>query len=257
MNEISQRIIISLSNEKRGIPMGHLIYIADDEANIRDLIKSFLESDGYTVAAFATGDELTEAFDREPADLVILDIMMPGTDGLTVCKQLREKSSVPIIILTAKDSEYDYVHGITIGSDDYLTKPFRPTALLMRVRSLLRRMEMNEKSDQTIRSGDKDVSVGDLTFSAEKNELFCGGKTVKLTRTELRMLLYMMKNPQKAYSREELLNEIWGFDTKVETRVTDETLRRIRKQLSLCGSNVSVRTMWGFGYRIEVDGDQK
>lgn len=237
--------------------MGHLIYIADDEANIRDLIKSFLESDGYTVSAFSTGDALAEAFEKEPADLVILDIMMPGTDGLTICKQLREKSGVPIIMLTAKDSEYDYVHGITIGSDDYLTKPFRPTTLLMRVRSLLRRMDMNEKIEQPVKKTDEVISVGDLVYSGERNEINCNGVPLRFTRTELKMLLYMMKNPQKAYSRDELLNTVWGFDTKVETRVTDETLRRIRKQLSACGSNVSVKTMWGFGYRIEVDGDKK
>jgi len=237
--------------------MSHSIYIADDEKNTRDLIKSFLESDGYEVSAFETGDELKAVFDEKPADLVILDIMMPGTDGLTLCRKLREKSSVPIIILTAKDSEYDYVQGITIGSDDYLTKPFRPTALLMRVRSLLRRMDMNEKGDRSSKMSDEDISIGDLTFSGRRNEILCGGRPVKLTRTELKMLSYMMKNPEKAYSRDELLNAIWGYDTKVETRVTDETLRRIRKQLSACKSNVSVRTMWGFGYRIEVNGDKK
>ncbi len=237
--------------------MSHSIYIADDEKNIRDLIKSFLESDGYEVSAFETGDELKTAFDEKPADLVILDIMMPGTDGLAVCKQLREESGVPIIILTAKDSEYDYVHGITIGSDDYLTKPFRPTALLMRVRSLLRRMDMNEKSDHSSKASEEDTGIGDLTFSSSRNEILCSGKPIKLTRTELKMLSYMMKNPDKAYSRDELLEAIWGFDTKVETRVTDETLRRIRKQLSACESNVSVKTMWGFGYRIEVNGDKK
>lgn len=237
--------------------MSHSIYIADDGKNIRDLIKSFLESDGYEVSAFETGDELKAVFDEKPADLVILDIMMPGTDGLTLCRKLREESSVPIIILTAKDSEYDYVQGITIGSDDYLTKPFRPTALLMRVRSLLRRMDMNEKGDRSSKMSDEDISIGDLTFSGRRNEILCGGRPVKLTRTELKMLSYMMKNPEKAYSRDELLNAIWGYDTKVETRVTDETLRRIRKQLSACESNVSVRTMWGFGYRIEVNGDKK
>lgn len=237
--------------------MSHSIYIADDEKNIRDLIKSFLESDGYEVSAFETGDELKAVFDEKPADLVILDIMMPGTDGLTLCRKLREESSVPIIVLTAKDSEYDYVQGITIGSDDYLTKPFRPTALLMRVRSLLRRMDMNEKGDRSSKMSDEDISIGDLTFSGRRNEILCGGRPVKLTRTELKMLSYMMKNPEKAYSRDELLNAIWGYDTKVETRVTDETLRRIRKQLSACESNVSVRTMWGFGYRIEVNGDKK
>ena len=164
--------------------MSHSIYIADDEKNIRDLIKSFLESDGYEVSAFETGDELKAVFDEKPADLVILDIMMPGTDGLTLCRKLREKSSVPIIILTAKDSEYDYVQGITIGSDDYLTKPFRPTALLMRVRSLLRRMDMNEKGDRSSKMSDEDISIGDLTFSGRRNEILCGGRPVKLTRVQ-------------------------------------------------------------------------
>lgn len=233
--------------------MSHSIYIADDEKNIRELIKSFLESDGYNVSAYATGDELMEDFFKKPADLVILDIMMPGTDGLRVCRLLREKSSVPIIMLTAKDSEYDYVQGITIGSDDYLTKPFRPTELLMRVRSLLRRMDMNEKTEHL----KENITVGDLTFSKDRNEITCNGVPLKFTRTELKMISYMMQNPEKAYSREELLNAIWGYDARVETRVTDETLRRIRKQLSAGGSRVSIKTMWGYGYQIEVMGEKK
>lgn len=131
--------------------MGASIYIADDEKNIRDLITKFLESDGYSVTAFETGDELMEEFLKKPCELVILDIMMPGTDGLTICRQLRTITDVPIIMLTAKDSEYDYVRGITLGGDDYLTKPFRLTTLLMRVKSLLRRMDMNTKK-VTVRS---------------------------------------------------------------------------------------------------------
>ncbi len=126
--------------------MSYSIYIADDEKNIRDIIKSFLERDGYAVSAFENGDDLMSAFFQQPCDLVILDIMMPGTDGLTICRMLREKTDVPIIMLTAKNSEYDYVKGITLGSDDYLTKPFRPTTLLMRVHALLRRIEMSKKS---------------------------------------------------------------------------------------------------------------
>lgn len=124
--------------------MGASIYIADDEKNIRDLITKFLECDGYSVTAFETGDELMEEFLKKPCELVILDIMMPGTDGLTICRQLRTITDVPIIMLTAKDSEYDYVRGITLGGDDYLTKPFRLTTLLMRVKSLLRRMDMRQ-----------------------------------------------------------------------------------------------------------------
>lgn len=231
--------------------MAYSIYIADDEENIRALIKSFLESDGYKVADFKTGDDLFEAFKVCPCDLAILDIMMPGTDGLTVCRNLREITDIPIIMLTAKDTEYDYVQGITIGSDDYLTKPFRPTTLLMRVRSLLRRMEMNETRDKR-RQIKNNITVGNLKYSAEQNAVFCENQPVNLTQTELKMLLFMLRNPKKAYSREDLLENVWGYGTGVETRVTDETLRRIRKKLSLSKSNVRIRTIWGYGYTVEV-----
>ncbi len=234
--------------------MSYSIYIADDEKNIRDIIKSFLERDGYVVSAFENGDDLMTAFFQKPCDLVILDIMMPGTDGLTICRMLREKTDVPIIMLTAKNSEYDYVKGITLGSDDYLTKPFRPTTLLMRVHALLRRIEMSKKSYAQSKA---DIVVGNLTFSPDSNAVYCASKPVDLTQTELRMLSYMLQNPEKAYSRDELLKKVWGYESEAETRVTDETLRRIRRKLSIAGSNVSVQTIWGYGYRLRVSEDTK
>ena len=228
--------------------MGHSIYLADDEKSIRELLHSFLASDGYTVRSFESGDALLEAFRQEPAELVILDIMMPGTDGLTVCRELRSVSDIPIILLTAKDSELDYVMGISQGSDDYLTKPFRPTILLMKVRALLRRVEM----DRGKTAAEKDeLHYGDLRYSTTENAVLCGNTSVALTQTELRLLSYMLKQPEKAYSREELLNAVWGFDSEVETRVTDETLRRIRKKLLQADSTVSVSTIWGFGYKLK------
>lgn len=229
------------------------IYIADDEKNIRDVITKFLESDGYSVSAFENGDLLMQAFLKKPAQLVILDIMMPGTDGLTICKQLREITNVPIIMLSAKDTEFDYVQGITIGGDDYLTKPFRPTTLLMRVRSLLRRMDMN--NPKATEDKPQGLTVGNLEFNAPANTVYCNGKAIGFSQTELKMLTYMLKNTEKAHSKEELLEKIWGFETQVETRVTDETLRRIRRKLSLAGSNVGVETIWGYGYKINVAGD--
>ena len=229
------------------------IYIADDEKNIRDVITKFLESDGYSVSAFENGDLLMQAFLKKPAQLVILDIMMPGTDGLTICKQLREITNVPIIMLSAKDTEFDYVQGITIGGDDYLTKPFRPTTLLMRVCSLLRRMDMN--NPKATEDKPQSLTVGNLEFNAPANTVYCNGKAIGFSQTELKMLTYMLKNTEKAHSKEELLEKIWGFETQVETRVTDETLRRIRRKLSLAGSNVSVETIWGYGYKINVAGD--
>ena len=227
--------------------MEHSIYLADDEKSIRELLHSFLASDGYTVRSFESGDALLEAFRQEPAELVILDIMMPGTDGLTVCRELRAVSDIPIILLTAKDSELDYVMGISQGSDDYLTKPFRPTILLMKVKALLRRVEM----DRGKTAAEDELHYGDIRYSATENVIFYGAAPVSLTQTELRLLSYMMKQPEKAYSREELLNAVWGFDSEVETRVTDETLRRIRKKLLQAGSTVSVSTIWGFGYKLK------
>ena len=230
--------------------MGHSIYLADDEKSIRELLHSFLASDGYTVRSFESGDALLEAFRQEPAELVILDIMMPGTDGLTVCRELRSVSDIPIILLTAKDSELDYVMGISQGSDDYLTKPFRPTILLMKVKALLRRVEM----DRGKTAAEDELHYGDIRYSATENVIFYGAAPVSLTQTELRLLSYMMKQPEKAYSREELLSAVWGFDSEVETRVTDETLRRIRKKLLQAGSTVSVSTIWGFGYKLKGAG---
>ena len=227
--------------------MEHSIYLADDEKSIRELLHSFLASDGYTVRSFESGDALLEAFRQEPAELVILDIMMPGTDGLTVCRELRAVSDIPIILLTAKDSELDYVMGISQGSDDYLTKPFRPTILLMKVKALLRRVEM----DRGKTAAEDELHYGDIRYSATENAIFYGAAPMSLTQTELRLLSYMMMQPEKAYSREELLSAVWGFDSEVETRVTDETLRRIRKKLLQAGSTVSVSTIWGFGYKLK------
>ena len=227
--------------------MEHSIYLADDEKSIRELLHSFLASDGYTVRSFESGDALLEAFRQEPAELVILDIMMPGTDGLTVCRELRAVSDIPIILLTAKDSELDYVMGISQGSDDYLTKPFRPTILLMKVKALLRRVEM----DRGKTAAEDELHYGDIRYSATENAIFYGAAPMSLTQTELRLLSYMMKQPEKAYSRKELLSAVWGFDSEVETRVTDETLRRIRKKLLQAGSTVSVSTIWGFGYKLK------
>jgi two-component system response regulator ResD len=138
--------------------------------------------------------------------------------------------------------------GFSQGSDDYLTKPFRPTILLMKVKALLRRVEMDRGKPT---AADGELRYGDIRYSATENDVFCGAAPVALTQTELRLLSYMMKHPEKAYSREELLNAVWGFDSEVETRVTDETLRRIRKKLMQAGSRVSVTTIWGFGYKLK------
>jgi len=226
--------------------MKKLIYAADDDNNIREILKSFLVDSGYDVQVFSTGDALFEEFQRKECDLVVLDIMMPGKDGLTICKKLRHISTVPIIILTAKESEMDYTMGITYGGDDYLIKPFRPSILVLRIKALFRRMEMERTPDEEM------LSFGDINYSGKDHAVFCRGKNVGLSMTELAFLRYMMKNFDKAIPRNEFLNEVWGLYAEVETRVTDETVRRVRKKLKAAGSTVAITAIWGYGYRLEV-----
>lgn len=227
--------------------MKKLIYAADDEENIREILKSFLVDSGFDVEVFPTGDELFTAFQEKPCDLAVLDIMMPGTDGLTICKNLRAISKVPIIILTAKDSEMDYVTGMIYGGDDYLMKPFRPSMLVMRIKALFRRIDMEHEEKKS----DDVVGFSDLTYYAKTRQILCSGKTVPLTITELALLRYMIEQSDRAIPREELLDEVWGITADIETRVTDETVRRIRKKLAAAGSRVAVTVVWGYGYKLE------
>ena len=223
-----------------------MIYIADDEKNIRNLLQDFLVSSGYEVRLFENGEDLLKAFEDAKPDLVILDIMMPGKDGLQCCEELREKSSVPIILLTARDTELDYVSGITIGSDDYLTKPFSPMVLLMRIKALLRRVSMSENEQLHT----EDLKYCDLHYKKDENVLYCGKNIFDLTQTEFRQLVYMLEKPGKVFTREELLDKIWGYEATVETRVADETVRRIRGKLAKANSKAVIETVWGFGYRL-------
>ena len=224
------------------------ILICDDEQDIVNALKIYLSGGDYCLFEASNGREALEVVEKNDIHLILMDIMMPQLDGIAATAKLREKSNVPIILLTAKDSELDYVMGISQGSDDYLTKPFRPTILLMKVKALLRRVEMDRGKTA---AAEDELHYGDIRYSATENAVFCGSTIVALTQTELRLLSYMMKQPEKAYSREELLSAVWGFDSEVETRVTDETLRRIRKKLLQAGSTVSVGTIWGFGYKLK------
>lgn len=223
------------------------IYVADDDDNIRQIVKTFLSSDGYAVEDFPTGDLLLERFRQTPCDLAILDVMMPGSDGFTVCTELRKLSTVPIIMLTARDSENDYAMGLGLGSDDYITKPFSAMALVMRVRAIFRRIDFESQKHEAPAAAA--VSVGKLTLDEDRRHILGGGKPLALTPTEYEVLKYLMLRPDQAVSREELLNSVWGFEAVVETRATDDTVRRLRQKLDGCGVNIAA--VWGYGFRLE------
>ena len=227
--------------------MSKLIYAADDELNIRQLIQSFLEEEGYEVETFETGDALLEKFKQKPSDLVILDVMMPGTDGLSICNTIRKFSSVPIIILTARDTTADYVTGITLGCDDYFTKPFSPVMLTMRVKAMFRRVELDKAIPY-----DEKLEYGDIEIMPKQKVAKCKGADLKLTITELNVLQYLMEKNGNAVSRDELLEKIWGYTSEVETRVTDDNIKRIRKKMNQQGSNVEIVTVWGYGFKLAI-----
>lgn len=223
-----------------------LIYIADDEIKIQELIKMFLEKEGYDVQVFSDGETLLKAFMKRPSDMLILDIMMPQLDGLTLCSEIRKESNVPIIIISAKDSESDKIAGLMLGSDDYMTKPFSPVELVLRVKSIFRRMEF----EKVPKVNQADVTVSDVTIHIEGRYAVCNGQDLKLTPMEFNLLLYLTKNVNRGISREELLNKVWGFDSEVDTRATDDMIKRIRKKIAGTGSSLKIETLWGFGFKI-------
>jgi DNA-binding response OmpR family regulator len=223
------------------------IYLADDEQSIRDLIYLFLANEGYEVLTFPNGDQLLKAFESDPADMVILDIMMPGTDGLVLCSEIRKRSNALIIIVSARDSETDRITGITLGSDDYLTKPFSPMELVTRVKALFRRMEL----DKGIYKNDR-YSFGNLTIDISKREAYIDGKSFDMTPTEFALMVYLTKKEEQAVSREELLKHVWKFDFDVDTRATDDVIKRLRKKLNAAGADVKIQSVWGFGFRLEI-----
>lgn len=232
--------------------MSKVIYAADDEKAIRELIEAFLQDSGYEVEIFENGDLLYDRFMEKASDMVILDIMMPGSDGLEICKKLRKVSDVPIIMLTARDTENDFVLGMTIGSDDYITKPFRPTMLQMKIKAIFRRIELEHKELEHGDMRQKELKVGSLRISSYERKIYSEktGQTLEFSMTEFALLSYLAENPGKAVSREECLKQVWGIETDVETRVVDETIRKIRKKLTALNCKVRIETVWGHGYRI-------
>lgn len=226
-----------------------LIYIADDEVKIQDLIKMFLKKEGYEVETFSDGKLLLEAFRRKSPDMILLDIMMPKLDGLEVCTEIRKESEVPIIIISAKDTEGDKIAGLMLGSDDYMTKPFSPVELVLRVKSIFKRIELqkNYKEKQDV------IYILDLIFYPDRRYALCNGIDLKLTPMEFNLFLYLIENKNKGVSREELLNKVWGFDSEVDTRATDDMIKRIRKKLMGANSKVKIETLWGFGFMISDD----
>lgn len=219
------------------------VYIADDEKNIRELIGSFLTEADIEVELFETGDQLLLRFMEAEADVVILDVMMPGTDGFGIATAIRKRSDVPIILLTARDSDKDFVDGFSAGADDYFTKPFSPVQLTLRVKAILARQPKGLSSSE-------ELSYGGLTVSEKDRSAMFQNEVIKLTNTEFELLKVLLTHQEEAVSRDELLTQVWGYESDVETRVTDDTIKRLRKKLRQVECDVQIETVWGYGFKL-------
>lgn len=231
--------------------MSKTIFIADDEKEIRNLVKTFLEQDGFQVQTFPDGDKLMAALDSASPDLVILDVLMPGTDGLSICSFLRKKyPQLPIILISVKDSPLDRVTGLTLGCDDYLCKPFLPLELIARVRAVLRRSAPVEKPEQDGSS----LVFGPLTLYPDRRQAMHNGLPFQLTPSEFDFLHYLILHQNSAVSRDELLKTLWNMNWTTDTRATDDLVKRLRRKLREMNSPVRIETVWGYGFRISLEG---
>ena len=233
--------------------MAKRIYVADDEKNICFLIQNFLEKEGFEVTCFHDGESILEACEKEMPDLCILDVMMPGMDGLTVCTQIRRKSHVPIIIVSAKDSPLDRITGITLGSDDYLVKPFLPLELVTRVKALFRRVDAFAGPEEETKGT---LEFGDIILYTKRRAAQLKGIDFALTPLEFDFLNHMLEHPEHAASRDDLLKALWKVDSKeVDTRAVDDMVKRLRKKLKEQESTVKIETVWGYGFRLIAGGE--
>lgn len=234
---------------KEGVSLSIRILIVEDEKPIADILKFNLEREGYQVECIHDGNEAIESAINQPPDLMILDLMLPGADGIEVCRQVRQHEDFPIIMLTAKDSELDKVLGLEIGADDYVTKPFSNRELLARIKANLRRTTQRKK--RSIKSDSSTYTVGDLQIDENSFTVKKNGKTIDLTQREFELLLYMSKHVNQVLTREHLLQSVWGYDYFGDVRTVDVTIRRLREKIETDpGAPEYIITRRGIGYTM-------
>ncbi len=228
--------------------MSHIL-VVDDEESIAQILRFQLEKAGYEVSVAGDGDEAVAAAQTGNFDLVLLDLMLPKRDGFEVCKEVRQFSQVPIIILTARDAELDKVLGLELGADDYVTKPFSARELLARVKANLRRQAPLAADESDMLKKDRLSFEGDLDIDLKMVQVFRRGREIPLTHREFELLLYMGKHPGVVFSREQLLQDVWGYDYLGDERTVDVTIRRLREKLEEDASNPDfILTRRGAGY---------
>ena len=223
------------------------ILVCDDDRNICELLRLYLVKEGFEVVLATDGEQAVELFRKEKFDIVLLDIMMPKMDGLMVCREIRKETNLPIIMLTAKGEEFDKLLGLELGADDYITKPFSPREVLARVKAVLRRMHELKDSGKASHLVVENLDIDMSAFTVKLD-----GKLMPCTPKEIEILWTLANNPGMVFSREHLLQSIWGYDFLGDTRAVDSHIKRIRAKLCKEGNGWDIKTVWGVGYRFEI-----
>ena len=228
------------------MPGKQVIMVVDDDENITQLVRLYLEKEGFEVVSFSRGDSALTAFKSNPPALLLLDIMLPGMDGWQVCRAIRQISSIPIIMLSAKDETFDKVLGLELGADDYITKPFDPKELIARVKAVLRRGQPEQQDNDML-------SFPGLTISLSRYEVLYQGKQAEMPPKEIELFYFLASHPNTVFTREQLLEKVWGFDYFGDSRTVDVHVKRLREKLTDCEElGWSIKTVWSVGYKFEV-----
>ena len=230
--------------------MARNILVVEDDRNISDLIRMYLEKEGFEVRIAYDGGRAVEEFEKQQPDLVLLDIMLPVLDGWQVCARIREKAKTPIIMLTAKSDVTDRITGLEMGADDYLVKPFEMKELMARINAVLRRTEIPNDTS-------KRLSFDKLTIDLDSYELIVAGKKIDTPPKELELLYHLASTPNRVYTRNQLLDEVWGFDYFGDSRTVDVHIKRLREKVENVSDQWALKTVWGVGYKFEVTGGER
>ena len=225
--------------------MARNILVVEDDHNISELIRMYLEKEGFEVRSAYDGGRAVEEFDRQAPDLVLLDIMLPVLDGWGVCAHIRKISKTPIIMLTAKSDVSDRITGLEMGADDYLVKPFEMEELMARINAVLRRSEIPEDTR-------KKLTFDKLTINLDSYELIVDGKSIDTPPKELELLYHLASTPNRVYTRNQLLDEVWGFDYFGDSRTVDVHIKRLREKVENVSDQWALKTVWGVGYKFEL-----
>ena len=226
--------------------MKYKILIVDDDVNICELLRLYLQKEGYETVVANDGQQAVEAALKETPDLILLDIMLPKLDGWQVCREIRKTKETPIIMITAKGEVFDKILGLELGADDYVTKPFDTKEVVARVKAVLRRS--NDKNKKQI----SEVKYDKLRINLTNYELEVDGKQIDTPPKELELIYHLANNPNRVYTRDQLLDEVWGFDYYGDSRTVDVHVKRLREKLEEVSDEWSLKTVWGVGYKFEV-----